>query len=719
VPVPDYALVPELAVEAILPFGLSPSLTNWYRHYPSQPQLASDAAKRLINEELPDTVGLHVKNGYGKTMTAGMIATVLNHEFQRKAKTRGKSLFIYCSLAEHETSHSTGLGCYESTTFVPSKDAKKRLLNSQLVEHNYAAIMMTYRGFHDLLNGNPSPLTGHCLADLDREDFQNGATVRSVLKGEKPPKLQSLVSEMGITNVVIVADEYQMFLNQPNGKLPRLLASQKKLSQTSIFGEPFNFYVIGLSATPGTVPARDDCSEDQFYINQTLFYSLNPFPHEKDVGTARLKQLANASKARASIDFDIEDDPQAAVAYGWCRGPNHGVGIDTMRRSETITDPVDSAILSEISTLVTMTALIPNGSGVRGWTQGVEGVWEVDDTNVVMAMNVERASKKIENDVKLILTPTRARTVYHDKLLDVNAASFLMGRVRGSLSRLNVHSPGKRWMRRVTAVNGFKPVWEWVKHYDFVFIVIDADHEPGLVHAKAAIASLNADPRSKTKAYDFTGLTKSAIDADIEKATIEFYKNEKQAVAFILAKWLPGSSLLSKVATSIVYLGQIGRNKLDIRMQCFGRLAREGLPLVDMIVPSPQSGGYEFHMAHSSFTSALEVNNKVENGMITLLPAGSIERRVFNELAAEDEKATTAYKQFLFRPGGNSRSSATSVQQLYPRLSVPGYSSLIAAFRHLFYERDGCTPAWETAFTRYLRLVKTTVNVSTSADGED
>ena len=210
VPVPDYTLVPELELTAILPFALSPTLSRWYQHRPPQARLASDAAKRLIDEQLPDTVGLHVKNGYGKTMVAGMTATVLNHEFQRKAKTRGKTLFIYCSLAEHETSHASGLGCYESTTFVPSKDAKKRLLNSQLVEHNYAVIMMKYRGFHDLLNGTPSPTNQHCLADLDLEDFQNGETVRSVLKGGDPPKLQSLVSEMGITNVVIVADEYRI-----------------------------------------------------------------------------------------------------------------------------------------------------------------------------------------------------------------------------------------------------------------------------------------------------------------------------------------------------------------------------------------------------------------------------------------------------------------------------------------------------------------------------
>jgi len=509
-----------------------------------------------------------------------------------------------------------------------------------------------------------------------------------------------------------------MFLNQPNGKIARLLASQKKLSQTSIFGEPFNFYVLGLSATPGTKPERDDCSETQFNFNQTLFYSLNPFPHDKDFGAEALKLEANTSKEKASINFNIQNDPQAVVAYDWCRAPNHGVGIDKMRRLETIADPVDSSVFSEVSTLVVMTALVPTGSPrTRGWTQGVEGVWEVDDTKVVMAMNVEKASKTMEDDVKLILTPTRARTVYHDKLLDVNAASFLMGRVRGPLSRLNVHSPTKRPMRRVVRVDGFTPIFQRVSHYDFVFLVVDADHGPGLVHAKAAIASLGADPRSKTNVYDFSEMTKDAMETTIASATTEFYKNEKQTVALVLAKWLPGSSLVSKVGTAMVYIGC--DEKPGLRTQCFGRLGREGQPLVGMVVPSEHYTGYEFHMAHSTFTASLERNDHVEIPMMNRLPADSIERRVFEQLGNEDKKATTAYKQFLFRPGGNSRSSATSVQQLYPRLSVPGYSSLIAAFRRLFYERDGCTPAWETAFTRYLRLVKTTVNVSTSADGED
>jgi hypothetical protein len=686
--------------------------SNDYQH-----RIAKAVVSKLLDRSAPNIATVAADGGWGKTVTAGLINAYFAGRAQIQKHTKGNTLFLYTNASTTETSQGRMLGAFKTAMFTASNKDLVGEVASEIGLRGAVCVMARYDGFYKFLSGS-SKAGAPKFVDFEEADFERRDAeefVKSSFTNEKLPAICTLVEEWNITNVVVTVDEFHLRMSQETQNFVCLLANAQKLSQVSWIPKKFNFFVVGLSATPD---ATWRISKESHTLNKVIFYSGKLAKTTPDTN-----ELCNQLTTNGIVKASAQENTTSLTRFNWCRGVNENNFENTTRwpRLSHISDPIDNSVLRTVAMCVLACPLICQESDQH--KDSVYAQWTLDTTKEIVAFSPRRSGVTAEFT---IVSPPFCQQVYKDFLNDVDCATFLNGGYSTdsgpNVSALNVADAKKITMRKVVKVAEsqdddceFQPA----KSFHCVLVGIEASAEQNLVNTKTAVHNINSNPNSTSIVFDLTQCDAHQREVIVNSKVKEAVeKNKKQVVIVVLAKQTQGVCYFSPFASAAVYIGD---DKAS-RLQFFNRLGRtpNTEAFVGMLVPCIPTVGYLRLSLVSNFTLFAEY----DGGHYA---ASRCDELTGTHLAAwqkvvHDKYLKVRFAKSLFRLSN----PPIPLDVKYPTVRLEGDNpNLVAVFDRLLQERNsevGGSDTWKNFFLRYLETVtalRPKKVVQTEIDGDE
>ena len=670
----------------------------------AQARVAMEISERLLNPALPNVAELHADSVSGKTHAVGCTTITFAGMCQRTPSKRGRTLVLNCNYKGIDNDQREDFGCYHNDGFVFSYASHMNSLMETLDEHGFASVMISLRGLSIALAGSPASNKNLCFADLDDDDFDSLQSVMEALC--EMPKLTDIVDRCRITNVLVVIDEFQYVLSQKSGNLCRVLANHSKLSQCAWLSRRYNFYVIGMSATPFD---KRDCPLRTHMQNRLTFATLEVWGDpNKRVEEAVLAEAEN----KITVKYTDEENAQGKSILSWCRSSSFdSTACDThVQRTNWICDPDDSHVLEKFAFMIVLNSLMPVTSKSK-FFDDFEKHWVLEDGRVIGFSNTVRA--KCSEGIHGVVSARLSDAVAKDMVVDIDVASFFRGQIKNNPGNanlkkfgvLNVVSPQRVQMQRVSNIlrnvdsNGrVKPVFTPVMHYNCVLVAVECNGSYDMSHARSAAASIEENPRAKSVVFDFTDMDRNEMKNEIKnKVAPTFYENKKQVLILVRTDSTTGANLFGHLITACVYFGENAYR----RKQAFNRCGRCPVPKTGMVVPS-ESVGYGHHAVRSTWSSYAVKEQSGTLASVKNLHWWSNER--VDSMENHDAEALHNFCKYAFKLT-DAAHQASSVAGQYPKMRINGFHNLYQAFVKFKTERDKNSGVWKSLFTRHVNMI--------------